>query len=246
MLLPQLCAVCHCPNIDVLSLGSLPSPRVCTGESISGLPGEIPAWCELVYTSHDLFSSPDHAASPRKSDQQDVPVSSFPEECLQCLLTILNYSYGQHGNKRMCCKTELFNSNSLSHNSHSFPLCCCMPFFLIHNICFPDHKSSLIWRQWVDWTYTNKSWLTDRSVSLFHGVGNYHSPYFWLLQFAKEKKLAMNFPPLLIGGELCRAVFLLCHGHFSIQANTTIFKYAGRERKGILKIYDFIFSTDII
>lgn len=62
MLLPQLCALGHCPNIDVLSLGSLLSPCVCTGESISELPGEIPAWCELVYTTHDLFSSPDHAA----------------------------------------------------------------------------------------------------------------------------------------------------------------------------------------
>lgn len=76
----------------------------------------------------------------------------FPEECSQRLLTTLNYSYGQHGNKRMCCKTELFNNNSLAHNSHSFPLCCSMPFILIHNICFPDHKNSLIWRQWVDWT----------------------------------------------------------------------------------------------
>lgn len=122
----------------------------------------------------------------------------FPEE----RLTILNYSHGQHENKRMCCKTELFNSNSLSRNSHSFPLCCCMPFFLICNICFPDHKNSLIWRQWVDWTYTNTSWLTDRFVSLFCGEWNYQSPYFWLLQFAKGKKLAMNFPPLLIRGRV--------------------------------------------
>lgn len=162
--------------------------------------------------------------------------ASFPEERLQRLLAILNYSYGQHGNKRMCWKTELFNSNSLSHNSHSFPLCCCMPFFLIHNICFPDHKNSLIWRQWVDWTYTNTSWLTDRFVFWFRGGIKLSLLISDCCSLPKGKSWQWIFP-LCWSEELCCAVFLLCHNHFSIRANATIFKYAGRESKGILKIF---------
>lgn len=51
MFLPRLCALRQCTDTDVLSLGILPSPHTGTGESISGLPGDIPMWSELVYTT---------------------------------------------------------------------------------------------------------------------------------------------------------------------------------------------------
>ncbi|XP_063256176.1 sperm-associated antigen 16 protein isoform X2 [Prinia subflava] len=119
--------------------GSPPSPCVGTGESIRGSLERFRHW---GWFTQPMTHFPALIVLLRLGSQINKTSlsASLPEEHLQRLLTILNYSYGQHGNKRMCWKTELFNSNSLSRNSHSSPLCCCMPFFLVHNICFPDHK----------------------------------------------------------------------------------------------------------